>query len=314
MKCTIPGSLFLCLLILSACTGTDDPPPNPFDPFKNDKTATVDTVEVDPNSIVGLHYNIFAPTCANSGCHDGTFEPDFRSIESAYNTLVNHPIIKNNPAGDYSVRVKPGDAGKSVIWLRLNEDIDGQSGIMPLVVDPDSDWEEKKGDYLKNIKNWIDGGAKDMFGNAPLDGNLQPAMRGLAAFANGNLLARKSGDGYVIVPAGTQTIEIWVALYDDSTDPDKLLHNKAKFATSLNDFSNALEKSMSIQTPIVENGYFGEPVSYYHKVNLDVSGYQADTRVFMRVYVKDPSLSQITEIPGAGSNTYTKEYFSFLIN
>ena len=33
----------------------------------------------DPTSIAGLHQLIFAPTCANSGCHDGTFEPDFRT-------------------------------------------------------------------------------------------------------------------------------------------------------------------------------------------------------------------------------------------
>jgi hypothetical protein len=27
-------------------------------------------------------------TCANSGCHDGTFEPDFRTLEGSYNTLL----------------------------------------------------------------------------------------------------------------------------------------------------------------------------------------------------------------------------------
>lgn len=314
MKKYILGSILMLMLALSACDTTDDPPPNPFDPFKNDTTTTTVPVDVDPNSIVGLQYNIFTPTCANSGCHDGTFEPDFRSIESSYNTLVNHPIIKNNPDGDFSLRVKPGDAAKSVLWERLNTDIDGQSGIMPLVVDPDSDWDDKKDEYLENIKKWINDGAKDMFGNAPLNGNLQPAMRGVVAYANGNLLSRKSGDGYVNVPAGAQEIEIWIALYDDSTDPDKLQHNKAKFSTSLLDFSNALEKDLSIEPPITEDGYFGEPVSYYHKVTLDVSAYQADERVFMRVYVKDPSLTEITEIPGSGSQNYIKEYFSFQIN
>lgn len=303
-------------MAFSACDLTGgDPPPNPFDPYKNDSTITKDPVEVDPNSIVGLQYNIFTPTCANSGCHDGTFEPDFRSIESSYNTLVNHPIIKNNPNGDYLLRVKPGDADNSILWVRLQEDIDGQSGIMPLVLEPDSDWEDKKEEYFSNIKKWINDGAKDMFGNPPLNGNLQPAMRGVAAYANGSLLSRKSGDGYVNVPAGTQTIEIWVALYDDNTDPDKLEHNKVKFSTKLNDFdNNVLEKSLSIESPIMEDGYFGDPVAYYHKVSLDVSAYPADSRVFMRVYVKDPSLPQITEIPGSGSQNYIKEYFSFQIN
>ncbi|MBK7268515.1 MAG: hypothetical protein IPI07_03030, partial [Flavobacteriales bacterium] len=31
-----------------------------------------------------------------SGCHDGTFEPEFRTIASAYNSLVYHPVIAND--------------------------------------------------------------------------------------------------------------------------------------------------------------------------------------------------------------------------
>jgi len=313
MKNLFFSSILLLSILLGAC-GTQGPPPNPFDPFNNDTTVTEVPVEVDPNSIVGLQFNIFTPTCANSGCHDGTFEPDFRSIESSYNTMVNHPIIKNNPAGDYNTRVKPGDADRSILWVRLLEDIDGQSGIMPLALEPDSDWEQKKDEYLDNIKQWINDGAKDMFGNPPLNGNLQPAMRGVAAYANGNLLQRNSGDGYVSVPPGVSSIDIWVALYDDNTTVDKLEHNKVKFAASLNDFDNALEKDLTIESPITEIGYFGEPVQYFHKVSLDVTSYGAGERVFMRVYVKDPALSNITEIPGSGSNTYIKEYFSFLIN
>jgi hypothetical protein len=100
---------FFFLLLIAACDTTGELPPNPFDPYKTDSIAGPDPVDVDPNSIVGLHYNIFVPTCANSGCHDGTFEPDFRSIESSYNTMVNHPIIKNDPQGTYEVRVMPGN-------------------------------------------------------------------------------------------------------------------------------------------------------------------------------------------------------------
>jgi hypothetical protein len=305
---------FFLLLLIAACDTTGELPPNPFDPYKTDSIAGPDPVDVDPNSIVGLHYNIFVPTCANSGCHDGTFEPDFRSIESSYNTLVNHPIIKNDPQGTYKVRVMPGNVNQSVLWNRLTVDIDGQSGIMPLAIDPDSDWESNKEAYLQNVRNWIEGGAKDMFGNGPADGNIQPSMRGLIAYAGGNLLPREAGDGPIQVPAGAPEIEIWVALTDDQTAPEQLEHNKARFSTSLNDFANAPEQNMSIVSPRTEEGYFGEPVPYHHKVTLNLGPYAAGTRVFMRVYVKDPALSEPTEIPGSGSNNYIKEYFSFQIN
>ncbi|MGB1317595.1 MAG: hypothetical protein ACPG5W_05290, partial [Flavobacteriales bacterium] len=99
-------SLFTVLLfILSGCTPDVE---NPFDDpnnFPPDDTTGIENI--DPASFVGLHQNIFKPTCANSGCHDGTFEPDFRTIESSYNTLVFHDVVKNNPAGTYEYRVKP---------------------------------------------------------------------------------------------------------------------------------------------------------------------------------------------------------------
>ena len=69
---------------------------NPFD-FNSNIVSENDTLYfTDPTSFSALHNNIFYPTCANSGCHDGTFEPDFRTIESAYNSLVYHPVIKND--------------------------------------------------------------------------------------------------------------------------------------------------------------------------------------------------------------------------
>ncbi|MBK8242866.1 MAG: hypothetical protein IPK88_05530 [Saprospiraceae bacterium] len=83
-----------------------DPPENPFDNY-NPKQDTVKFVFSDPDStsIAGLYHYIFKPTCANAGCHDGTFDPDFRTLESSYNTLVFREAIKQD--GKYLVRVKP---------------------------------------------------------------------------------------------------------------------------------------------------------------------------------------------------------------
>lgn len=132
---------------------------NPYDQIDNSGSDSTEVVLLDLNTLPGLHQQVFRPTCANSGCHDGTFEPDFRTIESTYNTLVNHPIIKNDPQGTYSYRVVPGDVANSVLVARLTYDIDGNSGVMPLATEPDSDWLTKKADYIEHVKSWIMAGA-----------------------------------------------------------------------------------------------------------------------------------------------------------
>ena len=138
---------------------------NPYDLIEEETPQDSTQTELDPSSLAGLHANIFIKTCANSGCHDGTFEPDFRTVESSYNTLVNHPIIKNDPQNTFEVRVLPGDVAASQLVTRLEKDIDDNSGIMPLIVEPDSDWPERREEYIQNIKDWIAAGAKDALGN-----------------------------------------------------------------------------------------------------------------------------------------------------
>ena len=108
---------------------------------------------------------IFGPTCANSGCHDGTFEPDFRTAEASYNSLVYQPIIKNYVSNPLTHRALPYDANNSMIIRRLTEDIDGISGIMPLATEPDSDWEINKESYIAALNEWINAGCPDLFGN-----------------------------------------------------------------------------------------------------------------------------------------------------
>ena len=90
---------FLIVLILASCSEDSKQVKNPYDnqePENADGVVVNADKDLDPNSIAALHKDIFKPTCANSGCHDGNFEPDFRTIESSYNTLVNQPIVKND--------------------------------------------------------------------------------------------------------------------------------------------------------------------------------------------------------------------------
>lgn len=302
-------------LIWSSCT-EPKAPDNPFDNLPRDTTAVTSLPDLDPLSIAGLHQDIFKPTCANSGCHDGTFEPDFRTIESSYNTLLFHPIIKNNPAGEFTYRVVPGRANESVLYDRLVKDIDGQSGIMPLALEPDSDWEEKKSEYIQRVQAWIDGGAKDVFGNAATGRDLQPAARGMQAFLPGSTtpLTRENGNRAIIVPGGTPTVEIWFALEDDNTAAFDLGDPKVHFSEQMNDFAGATIENMAIGQARTGESYLGGQADYIHKVSLSLAGIPPGTTLFVRIYVTDPAQSSRTEIPGDGANTYIKRYFSLVIN
>lgn len=300
------------LIVIASCK--KDPFINPFDdPSLDPPPDTTGQVNIDPNSFAGLHKNIFGKTCANSGCHDGTFEPDFRTIESAYNTLVYHPVVKNNATGDFEYRVEPYNVAGSVLYERLTNDIDGLSDTMPLQVDPGSDWYPNKNAYIQNIVTWIQNGAKDMFGNAPVKGNKEPQMLGVVAYRNGNLLPRKPGNGSILVPKAAASIDIWVAFSDDSTSVTSFGYNKYKIDTTRDNFTPLPEFSMTVAgSPQVEDGYFGTPVSYYHHFTISNPGNwgPVGTVVFFRVYVQDPQHG-VTEIPENGSFNYIKQYFSF---
>lgn len=312
-KFEIIGFFFAACLLVVACN-KDQPFENPFDDPNNQPPVDTTTAEaLDPASIEGLHHNIFRPTCANSGCHDGTFEPDFRTPESSYATMVYHPVIKNDPSGTYNYRVMPGNADLSVLINRLTVDIDGLSGIMPLALEPDSDWESKKAEYIQNVRDWINNGALDMSGNPPVIGNQLPQINGVIAYADGaaTILERKPGKGAILVPPGTSSLEIWVSLTDADIATTDFTHNKIRFSNKINDFEASTEEDLTmLMTPLAEEGYFTDVVDYYHKYTLDVSGYGPGTQIFLRVYVQDNG-EEIIEIPSYGSANYIKDYASF---
>ena len=160
---SILGALFL---LLALCTCKKKDTANPYDSI--DRTVpnyNPTPASLPEGSFAWLHANVFKPTCANSGCHDGTFEPEFRTMASAYNSLVRQPTISNDSAQSFSVRVLPGDANGSWLHERLINFVPNTSGIMPLVTEPSSDWPAKKTMYIQKITDWINAGAPDMYGN-----------------------------------------------------------------------------------------------------------------------------------------------------
>lgn len=315
-------SLFSLILLalsamLSGCgLGGQEPPDNPFEgnqPSDSTVVSSRDTIGLE--SFAGLHQQIFAPTCANSGCHDGTFEPNFTTISSSYNTLVYQPIIKNDPSGSFTVRVQPGDPTASVLMTRLRTDIDGQSGIMPLAIDPDSDWLVRKEEYISAIESWIQNGAKDMFGNSPVQGNLQPAL--LGAFgripATIDALPREAQSGPIQVPAAVPQVEVWVGMEDESIPQENFASVELLVSDQINGFENPTVLPCQKVAAVTENGLSGEPVMHAHRALVNVSAYPSGSTVFFRVRVQEDSQSPVTITPGDGSLTYIKSYFALVI-
>ncbi len=278
--------------------------------------TVVDTSDrVNPNSIIGIHHNIFKPTCANSGCHDGTFEPDFRTVESAYNTLLMQPIIKNNPEGNYAYRVVPGDAANSVLYRRLIEDIDGQSGIMPISIDPDSDYPAKREQYIQNVKTWINEGAKDVLGNPFTTGNQPPTFLGATVrFTNSSgdtITVEREGQelSTIPIPFFVDDVELWFSFQDDGTAPSNLGINQIDFSKDPFLFSG---NKQSLEIPgftFQEKGFVTEDVTYTHKISLSRANFVAGDTYYYRVYVSDDSAEE-TEIPNESSPDYIKVYFT----
>lgn len=318
MRLSSPLSLFCLLTLLllvgiSACDKTSEN--NPFD--KDDDPIPPDTtlVNLDLNSIEGLHARVFFPTCANSGCHDGTFEPDFRTIESTYNTLVYHPIIKNNPQGTYQYRVVPGNPDASQLIARLTFDIDGQSGIMPLIVDQGAEWNTKKDEFIQHVRNWIQQGAKDIYGQSYSLIDAVPTMQGVLGQVNGvNMERTDGGQGALRIPQIENQLSLYFSMSDDKTLPQNLGVNEIRFADGPDNFAGKPALPLEIlATPVSGIGFQGQPVSYTHRIVVDPQQLATlNQTVYFRIYVKD-SFNPTTELPTDAGAYYIKNYFSFTI-
>jgi len=320
--------IIIIALVFNACK--KDGEINPYDDPSLDPPQSNDTNYFnDPVSFAALQNNIFAPTCANSGCHDGgMFPPDFRTIESSYSTLIYQPVIKNSPAETYQYRVKPGESEKSVLYARLLADASGtstfdpNSQVMPLTADiaydPDQShvWHGVKDQYIPNIKDWIDNGAKDIFGNIPLEPNKIPEMRGCIAFLTGQTtpLSREQPRGTIYIPSNAISVDFWFSVLDDIQNSSELTYNKVKFSKNLFNFSSQPSYPLEVITPpIIETGFYQSTTDeFYHKYTLNMSSYGSGDVVFIKIYLQD-NVNPVTEIPSNGSEYQIVKHFTFTV-
>lgn len=301
--------LFLSGIIILAACDKSNQIDNPYDEIIYD----VDLPDLPPNptSIAGLHQNIFSTKCAIPACHDGSFEPDFRTIESTYATLIYHPVIKNNPTFDFEFRVIPGDTANSWLHERITTD-DAVLGRMPL-------YDTMSQTRVNQITQWILDGAKDLMGNSPMIPNFEPFTLGLVAFLpnqfNYRLDTIRGGrPTNPFAAIKNSVVDIWFAFGDDLTSPQDFTVNEVLFSKDLFDFSNATKANLTIESPIFHRPVgIGQTVPFYHKVSINTSQYQPGEIIYMRVLVKDADHSEATEIPEDSSPIGLMSYFSFVI-
>ena len=302
-------SLFCLFIALLFSCEDDGGGVNPFDEqIVNQDTVVLELVNPDPASIAGIYQNIFRPTCANVGCHDGTFEPDFRTLESSYNTLVFQEPIKND--GNYLYRVNPGNPQTSVIMARLENSIGPQ---MPIQIEPDSDWPAKKTEYINNIRTWITAGAPDISGNVRGDNKPTAVLIGAAAMSQGSWLTRSANNGPIKIASDATEMTLYFAFYHDDMESKNLTHNKIRFANTRDAFDVTDDLSLTIlSSPVFERGFYGETVAYTHKIDFNPGADLGTTtgQWYFRVYVQD-NQNPVTELPTNDAIFHVKEYMSF---
>ncbi|MBP6311551.1 MAG: hypothetical protein KA408_04725 [Flavobacteriales bacterium] len=309
------GTWIIILLIVLAIAACKKDTPNPYDELeRGSPNPTVENIPQD--NFAWIHQKILRPSCAVSGCHDGNFEPEFRSIGSAYNSLVYHPTIANTPQGSFTYRVVPGDVDGSFLHERLTVFVPNTSGIMPLELTADSDWPANSNAYRAVINNWIASGAKDMFGNTPTPGNLEPQVIGVLAFAAGatnNAFPRGDGEGVQPIEVSGSAIDLWFAFSDDETASNALTYNKVKVATTISEFGTVPELTLITSNSVSGPDLGNTATTFTHKVQLQLGAYSPGTVLFVRVYVDDGAHSAPTEIPNDGTTAPMLNYFTFRI-
>jgi hypothetical protein len=292
-------------------------PHNPYDDIVYPTPpAPIDTL--NPNSIVALHRDIFHPRCAVPGCHDGNFEPDFRTVQSTSSTLVYARIVKNNADSTFSYRVIPYNKTESVLYERLTN---------CCFVNPDDRMPQDnigvplESEYISRIEGWIMDGARNMFGEVPNYPNQAPqityfvgidtiSVDAIIAAANANFPLTSAGnriDGVYYNPfilSSAQNVAIVVAVEDDSTAMGALQGSKMRFSYDEDDFSPSAPGYQQINAQ-----FLNIPGLSFWYVQFNTSLFNPENVVYMRYYVSDGENE--TEMPRTEMVIQYKTFWSF---
>jgi len=312
--------MMISIISLSFHACKKDPTPtNPYDAVDYGYKSYNDTL--DKYSLTALHRDIFFPKCAKPGCHDGHFEPDFRTVESSYSSMVYQPITKNNANKDFTFRVLPYQSAKSVLYERIsNCCFVNTNDRMP----QDNIGIPLSNDNIERIKKWINNGAPNLDGTASKYPNKQPFYQAMVALDNKfplqfNAISDKSnrinnidyysfyikaGDTLTILP-GNYTGSDFTEITDDSTATQNLTQAVLKLSYKKDDFSSPVKTINA--TKLV----YGGKCYWYSTVYS--AGLLSDTTVYMRFYIKDSHHNTPAEFPTTAVIDPYKTYWSFYV-
>lgn len=330
--------VLLGMLTFWACQKTsnedifEERPVIPFNPFDTIDYSVVEITpeEITPGSFLGIHEFILSKTCNEPGCHDGTFEPDFRTVQSAYNTLLYHEVFKNyfiavDGQDPLPARVVPGEPEISMFYHRVAYDNPPGFEQMPATGIPLED------DQIEIIRQWILDGAKDAFGNDPMATSPQPNCYGVGAFLPNQSDYRVDTirGANVYSPFFTivdEDITLWFLYTDDGLLGEfnfgsNLTYNKIQLSTDQYDFSNAIELDLEVPaTPLTLASAYSQPfiffpLLYTHQVTFNPAalGFDVEDTVYIRTFTQDDDHDNPTEIPDKWSNFLIQNYFSFYL-
>lgn len=291
------------LVTAVSCSVDESVPDNPYDGI--DRTIDEKESLEFENEFAEVHEKVLVLKCANPGCHDGNFEPDFRTIQSSYGTLVYQPIVKNNEEGSFKYRVVPGKSNESVLYERItNCCFVNEDDRMP----QDNIGEALDDELIELIKNWIDNGARDLFGNEPsLPDNL-PNVSYFAAFNQTFVLEysqnRKGGNFYepFVMPKNT-LINLAVVVTDENTAIKDLNINELKISDKKDDFSNAVTFKAT---------YLEADGNEIWLASFNSGDFDSGKQWYMRYYVQDDQNPEIVEYPDNEVQDAFKSFWSFV--
>ncbi len=283
--------------------------PLPESPFAANSTAANTPVgEVAVTADFKSIYNkILQPKCANPSCHDGHFEPDFRTIESAYATMVYQPVVKHTLDGRYTLRVIPNNADSSWLYNRVNT-ADAQLGRMPLYKAKLADVE------LNAIKNWIIAGAKDQYNQPARQPNQEPQVNYYFASDSTNTVNRVDtnrsvvgkSDSPFITHTGKQLV-IYLSIKDDHTPTQQLQNVQLKLSHNVDGFATqqVLQTLTGTYSPIPWfDGYL---------FTINTASLPMNKITYFRFYANDGTITTNTEFPVNNMWPWWKNYASFII-
>ncbi len=297
---------------VQSCKKDEPLPRNPYDDIIRDDTTGYD-IPVDSLTITYVHKKVLLGKCALPGCHDGNFEPDYRTPQSSFSTLVYATITKNNTTNSFKYRVIPFDTTNSVLYERITnccfvnqDDRMPQDNIgIPL---PDSS--------INLIAAWIMHGARDMFGNVPRLPNNEPVIGYYAAFDTFSLFpfvlptkqydtVRLDGVFYnpFIVPVNKSVFYMAVTVTDDSTALGSMQVNRLKISIDADNFTSAWQYNAS---------FYSIGAYQLWIVAVPTAAMPANDTLYMRYYVNDGHHANNTEFPRTEQPYPYKTFWSFI--